>query len=141
MHLKMKLIDLKLAVIYFFLLPVYAGCARFEPATCEITSCTTEGKMLTATAVVTDDGGAGYFAEQGFCYSKYDTLSATDIYTTTVPLHYSTDSLTFSWVYEMPKADTIYFIRAYVKNNAGTAYSNIEKISTGTPDTNTNTLK
>lgn len=109
---------------------LFAGCQKMEPVTCEIKSAVTEGTLLTATAVITEDGGTSYFAEQGFAYSFYDTLSATDVYTTMVPLAYSTDLPAFSWSYRLPMADTVYYIAAYVKNNGGIAFSKPKKVST-----------
>ncbi|MCQ2284853.1 MAG: hypothetical protein MJZ57_08130 [Bacteroidales bacterium] len=118
------------ASIVLLLVVVLTGCQKFDPATVEITSCITDGRTMYGTARITDNGGCSYFIEQGYCYSLFDTVSATEIYTTMVPVNYSTDSLTFSWTEELPMADTIYYVKAYVKTNAGIAYSKTERVST-----------
>lgn len=131
----MKQLNSYKAFVVILLVVALIGCQKFEPVTCEITSCVSDGTDMTGSARITDDGGTSHFAEQGFCYSLYDTLSATDVYTTMVPVVYSTDSLAFSWSYNLPIADTVYYVCAYVKNNAGIAYSKSKKISTSTNNT------
>jgi len=123
------------AFVVILLAVALVGCQKFEPVKCEITSCVSDGMNMTGSARITDDGGTSHFAEQGFCYSLYDTLSATQVYTTMVPVVYSTDSLEFSWSYKLPMADTVYYVCAYVKNNAGIAYSETKQISTSTKNT------
>lgn len=112
------------------ILTTMVGCTKFEPATVTITSCGADGKTMFGSARITDNGGCSYFIEQGFCYSLLDTVSVSEIYTTTVPVAYSTDSLGFAWTAELPLADTTYYVRAYVKTNAGIAYSKLESVST-----------
>lgn len=118
------------ALLALILITTFVGCQKFEPATVEITSCSADGKTMFGSARVTEDGGCTYFIEQGYCYSLLDTVSATEIYTTMVPVAYSTKEPTFTWKEELPMADTVYYVKAYVKTNAGIAYSKTHTVST-----------
>lgn len=109
---------------------LFVTCQRFEPATIEISSVFADGKLMSGNATIIDDGGCDYFVEQGYCYSLFDTLSATETYTTMVPVAYNSKEYTFSWSRELPLADTTYYVCAYVKTNAGIAYSEKKSINT-----------
>lgn len=114
------------------LVTLLVGCQKFERAQIEITNCHADGKVMTGSARITDDGGCPYFIEQGYCYSLFDTVSAAEVYTTMVPVIYSTDATEFSWQSILPLADTVYYVRAYVKTNAGIAYSSVQSVNTTT---------
>jgi len=109
---------------------IFATCQRFEPATIEISSLSADGKLMTGTAKITDNGGCDYFVEQGYCYSIFDTLSASETYTTMVPVAYNSTEYSFNWSRELPLSDTTYYVCAYVKTNAGIAYSKKKTINT-----------
>lgn len=108
----------------------FVTCQRFEPATIEISSIYADGKLMSGNATILDDGGCDYFVEQGYCYSLFDTLSATETYTTMVPVAYNSKEYSFNWSRELPIADTTYYVCAYVKTNAGIAYSEKKSIIT-----------
>ena len=108
----------------------FVTCQRFEPATIEISSIYADGRVMSGTAKITDDGGCDYYVEQGYCYSLFDTLSATETYTTMVPVAYNSTESEFSWSRELPISDTTYYVCAYVKTNAGIAYSKPKSINT-----------
>lgn len=121
-----KIITLCLATILLSL----AGCQKFTPATVVLKDCSTNGKTLTGTAFISDNGGCTYFIEQGFCFSIFDKLSASDVYTTVVTINRSTFDEQFEWTYDLPMADTTYYVCAYVKTNAGISYSETTPVST-----------
>ncbi|MBO7445453.1 MAG: hypothetical protein IKR77_04290 [Bacteroidales bacterium] len=121
-----KIIALCLAVTLFCM----TGCQKFKPATVELKACSANGKTLTGTAVITDNGGCTYFIEQGFCFSLFKKLSASDVYTTVVTLNNSCYDEQFEWTYDLPMVDTVYYVCAYVKTNAGISYSEIDSVST-----------
>ncbi|MCR4965670.1 MAG: hypothetical protein K6A41_08460 [Bacteroidales bacterium] len=107
-----------------------SGCQKFQPATVELKECIADGKTMTGTAVITDNGGCTYFIEQGFCFSIFDTLSVSDVYTTTEVVNKSTFDEQFEWTFDLPMTDTVYYVCAYVKTNAGISYSKTEAVST-----------
>lgn len=107
-----------------------AGCQKFQLATVELKDCSANGKTMTGTAVITDNGGCTYFIEQGFCYSIFDKVSASDVYTTVVTLNRATYDEQFEWSYDLPMVDTVYYVCAYVKTNAGISYSETTPVST-----------
>jgi hypothetical protein len=109
-----------------------AGCQKFQPATVVLKSCTADGKTMTGSAEVTDNGGCTYFIEQGFCFSIFDKLSASDVYTTVEIINKSTYDEQFEWTYDLPMVDTVYYVCAYVKTNAGISYSETIPVSTST---------
>ena len=102
-----------------------SGCTKFGTAVSEITATEYENKMLTVTAMVTDNGGCDYYMEQGFCYSLFCPPNLNDIYTTEVNVGHTipADSTVFSATFTLPMVDTAYFVCAYVKNSAGLSYS------------------
>lgn len=121
------------AVLMLLLAVIFASCSKFEPATVEITSISNTGKNLECTATILDMGGCTHITEEGFCYSIFDTVAITEMYTTTIPVAYNlsvSDSLVFHLKEILPMADTAYYVRAYVKNNAGLAYSKVVKVTT-----------
>lgn len=122
------------AVLLLLTTIFFASCSKFEPATVEITSITNTGKNVECTATIKDIGGCTHITEEGFCYSIFDTVLITETYTTTIPVAYNLsadeDSLKFSLKETLPMADTVYYIRAYVKNNAGLSYSEPVKVRT-----------
>ncbi|MCQ2292036.1 MAG: hypothetical protein MJZ39_02605 [Bacteroidales bacterium] len=121
------------AALLLFITILFAGCSKFEPATVEITSISNTGKNLECTATITDLGGCTHIIEEGFCYSIFEDVLIPEMYTTTIPVAYNLsagDSLKFSLKETLPMADTVYYVRAYVKNNAGLSYSDIVKVNT-----------
>jgi len=83
------------------------------------------------TVSITKDHGCKYFSEQGIIYSFYDNPTYTDnIFTSINEVNRVTKERTFTFAFEANKPDTTYYIRAYVKSNYGTGYSNTVKILT-----------
>jgi len=52
------------------------------------------------------------------------------VYTTVVTLNNSCYDEQFEWTYDLPMVDTVYYVCAYVKTNAGISYSEIDSVST-----------
>ena len=123
----------RLTAICFCAVTLLAGCTKFGTAVSEITSTEYENKMLTVTALITDNGGCGYYMEQGFCYSLFCPPNLNDIYTTEVNVAHTVpaDSAVFSATFTLPMVDTAYYVCAYVKNSAGLSYSPAVRVSTG----------
>ncbi len=126
----MKKIKFIVALCLAVMILAMTGCQKFRPATVELKSCTANGKTLTGSAVITDNGGCTYFIEQGFCFSILDTLSLSEVYTTAVVVNKSCYEEEFEWTHELPMADTTYYVCAYVKTNAGVSYSEKQAVST-----------
>ena len=115
----------RLTALCFCAVALLSGCTKFGTAVSEITATEYENKMLTVTAMVTDNGGCDYYMEQGFCYSPFCTPNLNDIYTTEVNVGHTipADSTVFSATFTLPMVDTAYYVCAYVKNSAGLSYS------------------
>ena len=113
----------RLTALCFCAVALLSGCTKFGTAVSEITATEYENKMLTVTAMVTDNGG--YYMEQGFCYSLFCPPNLNDIYTTEVNVGHTipADSTVFSATFTLPMVDTAYYVCAYVKNSAGLSYS------------------
>ncbi len=131
----MKNTKTNLFSLLFILLLISSGCERFDVATLKITylDVTENAKGIHCTAQVLDNGGCDYYVEQGFCYSLLDSVpDLNQLYTTVVPVAYTVNSTamdTFTWREEnMEILDTTYFVRAYVKTNAGIAYSEVDTV-------------
>ena len=108
-----------------------AGCMKFGVAETQLTKCEVdENNVLTVEATILDGGGCKYFIEQGFCYSLFPEPSLTDIYSTSIITAENSDTTWFSQEINLPMADTAYYVRAFVKNNAVLSYSNQMKAST-----------
>ena len=115
----------RLTALCFCAVALLSGCTKFGTAVSEITATEYENKMLTVTAMVTDNGGCDYYMEQGFCYSLFSEPDPTEIYTTEVNVGHTipADSTVFSATFTLPMVDTAYYVCAYVKNSAGLSYS------------------
>ena len=115
----------RLTALCFCAVALLSGCTKFGTAVSEITATEYENKMLTVTAMVTDNGGCDYYMEQGFCYILFYPPNLTDIYTTEVNVGHTipADSTVFSATFTLPMVDTAYYVCAYVKNSAGLSYS------------------
>ena len=115
----------RLTALCFCAVALLSGCTKFGTAVSEITATEYENKMLTVTAMVTDNGGCDYYMEQGFCYSLFCPPAPNDIYTTEVNVGHTipADSTVFSATFTLPMVDTAYYVCAYVKNSAGLSYS------------------
>ena len=115
----------RLTALCFCAVALLSGCTKFGTAVSEITATEYENKMLTVTAMVTDNGGCDYYMEQGFCDSLFCPPNLNDIYTTEVNVGHTipADSTVFSATFTLPMVDTAYYVCAYVKNSAGLSYS------------------
>lgn len=117
--------------IFILSLILVQSCQKFEPATCVLNIETPNDSVsIKCSADITDNGGCIYFIEQGYCLSFYHTPSTTDKNSTIEKINTGVRDNTFSWDLELTEADTTYYIRAFVKTNAGTGYSNIISVRT-----------
>ena len=111
-----------------------AGCAKFEPATIDLSvtpmPVNSETVWLDCKGTVTNNGGCKYFNEMGFLFSfTPDPMYKADN-VTTVAVEENIESTTFDYTHTSVMADTVYYVRAYVCTNAGTGYSETKTIST-----------
>jgi hypothetical protein len=87
------------------------------------------------TVSITDDHGCKYFSQQGIVYAFYnDPVYTDDVFASVHEINKATKERSFQFAFEADEPDTIYYIRAYIKSNYGTGYSNTVKIVT-MPDT------
>ena len=124
----------RLALLCFCAAVMLAGCTRYGTAITEIKSYNYKDNQLTVTAEVTDNGGCQYYVEQGFCYRQDTFPFLNDVFTTQVKVNDYSENAVFSSTFSLPIADTTYYVRAYVKNNAGLSYSDVVKVSTNALD-------
>ena len=121
-------------IILTFAVFCLSGCAKFEPATIDLTVTPTpageQAMWLNCKGVVTNNGGCRYFNEMGFLFSLTPDpmYKAEDV--VTVAVEENIESTDFDLVYTNVKTDTVYFVRAYVCTNAGTGYSETQMVST-----------
>ncbi|MEG1556616.1 MAG: hypothetical protein RR356_07830 [Bacteroidales bacterium] len=122
---------------YFYLFTIIffcvSSCQKFEPATCDLQTKYIGIDSVFCTATIQNDGGCTYFTEQGYCYSFLPNPSHTSTRTTIEKLVKGTTDTKFTWIMTPQEKDTAYYIRAYVKTNAGIGYSNEKKIIINTP--------
>ena len=87
------------------------------------------------TVSITEDHGCKYFSEQGIVYAFYDNPVYTDkVFASVNEVNRATKERTFTFAFEADELDTTYYIRAYIKSNYGTGYSNTVKITTVSDD-------
>ncbi|MDR1345726.1 MAG: hypothetical protein LBK03_03375 [Bacteroidales bacterium] len=95
----------------------------------------TNANLVKCQVSITDDHGCKYFSQQGIVYAFYNNPVYTDeTFASVHEVNKATQERTFQFAFEANKSDTTYYIRAYVKSNYGTGYSNTAKIVT-MPDT------
>lgn len=114
------------SLLLLALLMSFAACQKFEAPTCELEVIPSENSLYyNFYAVVTDGGGFESFLERGYCYSLHENPNILDRKeTTTVDVECEEHLWGFRWVMNFPIYDTVYYVRAYVKNNADIGYSN-----------------
>jgi hypothetical protein len=83
------------------------------------------------TVSITEDNGCKYFSEQGIVYAFYDNPVYTDnVFASVNKVNEGTEERSFTFAFKVDELDTTYYIRAYIKSNYGTGYSNTVKIVT-----------
>lgn len=115
-------------------LSTFISCRRFDPPISELRSIPAEDSLFTHFyVIITDGGGYDIFNEKGYCYAFHENPNVLDIKNSTiVPLTSPYKDWFFDWEMNFPTPDTTYYLRAYVKNNAGIGYSNMLTIDTRT---------
>lgn len=125
----------KLTILFLLIACAIVGCRDFYPAQMALTvDYNAETKGAICTSQITDDGGCPFFTEQGICYGFYPEPSLIDGYSDIDVINKLTEELEFSTLIDLPLADTIYYVRTYVKTNAGIGYSDIVEVSTHLPE-------
>lgn len=118
-------------LVFSLSLFIMQSCAKFEPAECALNVDYNPDSVWTECHVtITNDGGCSYFTEQGYCVSFFQTPSMIDDNSTVEVVNSGGKQINYSWKMKLTEIDTTYFIRAYVKTNAGTGYSNIVSVTT-----------
>lgn len=121
----------KITIILAFASLILAGCAKFEPAQLNMTAIyDPSDRTVTCTVTITDNGGCTNFTEQGGIYSLGENPSHLDQYSTIEVMEKNVSELIYTYKTRLPLLNEKYFIRGYVKTNAGTGYSNIIAIDT-----------
>jgi len=111
-----------------------ASCMKFEPAEVKLTTAHhLATNVVECKATITDNGGCPNFTEQGAMYSFYQEPTLLDNYAMIECFNKNKKETDFTFNFVLPLYDTIYYVRAYVKTNAGIGYSNIVKINTYLP--------
>jgi hypothetical protein len=125
----------KIVTLCFCAALLLVSCTKYGTAVSTISySFDKVTKQLTVNAQIIDNGGCDYYMEQGFCYSLFTPPDMNDIFTTQVKVNGYSEVDTFSTTFNLPLADTAYYVRAYVKNSAGLSYSDVKKVSTNPLD-------
>lgn len=122
--------------LLFSLLVLLMGCAKFEPAQLKMTATyNPEERTVTCDVTIIDDGGCSNFTEQGGIFSLSEVPSHLDQYSVVEVVEKNTKNTTFRYkTSKLPLENTTYYIRTYVKTNAGTGYSNIVTFDTTVED-------
>lgn len=124
----------KLTIILACISILLAGCEKFEPTELHMTELYDGDKTVTCTVTITNNGGCSNFSEQGGIVSFSNNPSHLDQYSVVEVIYKNSTELIYSFTRTLPIADTTYFLRAFVKTNAGTGYSNIIAVKTRTPE-------
>lgn len=121
----------KITIILAFASILLAGCEKFEPAKLRMTALyDPSDKTVTCTVTITDNGGCTNFTEQGGMFSLSENPSHLDQYSTIEVMNKNSSEHKFIYKTRLSQDDVTYFVRAYVKTNAGTGYSNIIAVKT-----------
>lgn len=119
--------------LYFIFISLFffQSCAKFDPVDCSLNVDYNPDSVWTECHVtILDDGGCSYFTEQGYCVSFFGEPSIIDENSTIEVINSGGNEINYSWKMKLTEIDTTYYIRAYVKTNAGTGYSNIVSVTT-----------
>ena len=121
-------------LILSFVVLCLSGCAKFEPATIDLSvtpmPVNEETVWFDCKGTVTNNGGCKYFNEMGFLFSFTDEPMYKGDDVITVAVEENIETTTFDYTHTSVMIDTVYFVRAYVCTNAGTGYSETKTVST-----------
>jgi len=121
----------KIIILIAFASILLAGCAKFEPAQLTMTALYDPiDKTVTCTVTITHNGGCSNFTEQGGIFSLSENPSHLDQYSTVEVMYRNSEELVYTYKTRLSQTGVTYFVRGYVKTNAGTGYSNIIAIDT-----------
>ena len=121
----------KILVLLAFMAVTLFGCAKFGPPILKMTAnYDPSNQTVTCKVTITDNGGCTNFSEQGGIYSLNSTPSHLDQYSVIEVVERNSTSMIYEYKTRLPQVNVTYFIRAYVKTNAGTGYSNIIAVET-----------
>lgn len=121
----------KILVLLAFLSVTLFGCAKFEPPILKMkANYDPSNQTVTCTVTITDNGGCTNFSEQGGIYSLSSNPSHLDQYSTIEVVEKNATTMIYEYKTRLPQVDVTYYVRAFVKTNAGTGYSNIIAIET-----------
>lgn len=118
------------STIVILFLCIINSC-KFEPAELKLTvTYDYEDNIVSGNATITDNGGCTNFTEQGAMFSLYKEPTLVDKYAEIECFNTNVENTSFEVLFKLPHYDTTFYVRAYVKTNAGIGYSNIVEIRT-----------
>ena len=121
-------------LITLFILFSFSGCERFAPPEIKLQVVNQGDTLQNFYAIITDGGGETEFYKKGCVYGFSTEPTLLDGKSTSFEMASYQKSWFFDW--SMPVAswfwtpDTTYYVRAWVKNNAGIGYSNSVRVKT-----------
>ncbi len=119
------------AILFVLIAVLFVGCEKFEPPILTLkANYDPFFKTVSCTVTIVDNGGCTNFTEQGGIFSLNSTPSHLDQYSVVEVFERNSTEMVYKYETSLPLEDVTYYIRAYVKTNAGTGYSNIIAIST-----------
>jgi hypothetical protein len=86
--------------------------------------------LITCDVSITEDNGSKFFSDEGLLISFHSTPMRADNFTEEIQVNKNSKERKFQYTFVAQELDTTYYIKAYVKSNYGTGYSEIESVHT-----------
>jgi hypothetical protein len=120
-----------ISILLVVIAVLFVGCEKFEPAQLHMKAVYDPAdQTVSCTVTITDNGGCTNFSEQGGIFSLNEKPSHLDQYSTVEIIETNSTAMVYEYKTRLPQANVTYYVRAFVKTNAGTGYSNIISINT-----------
>jgi hypothetical protein len=119
------------AILFVLIAVLFVGCAKFEPPILTMkANYDPFDQTVTCTVTIIDNGGCTNFTEQGGIVSLNSTPSHLDQYSVVEVYENNSTEMIYTYETKLSQENVTYYLRAFVKTNAGTGYSNIISVST-----------
>jgi len=121
-------------LIFLLIFPLFSSCQRFYPPEIKLQMINQGDTLHAFYAIIIDGGGSERFNEKGCIYGFKTENTIIDGVSNIFKVESSEKEWFFDWSMSATEhfyvLDTIYYVRAWVKTNAGIGYSNPVRIET-----------
>jgi hypothetical protein len=121
-------------LITLFIILFFSNCQRFDPPEIKLQMTNQGDSLYSFYGIIIDGGGTEYFNSKGYVYGFSKDPSHIDRESESFEIPSEETDWFLNWsmssTKHFPIPDTTYYVRGWVRTNAGTGYSNAVRIET-----------